>query len=491
MSAHLKLANVNTHVVDILGSVKGWGQPVMKMDKAVELVKCLNEEVFINDDYVFFDPFCKAGEILLATALVSTLHKSKRKIVSLDAVYKEVYQSDRYFALAPDERHYNLSLRTFYGNEKSHDKNFTENIKNGDYLSEIDGRLDKEKFNKELKAMLEYIKNKVGNKKKIVAVGNPPYQENYKGTNSNTGANPIYHFLLDSLIINRQIDQFVMVIPSRWFSGGRGQSLKKFASQLKKSKKIKQIYDFENSKVVFPTVDIKGGVCFLHWSSKYSGKTLFYNCENNEKTTVDLSKSDIIIRDRLSRSIVEKINKKSKRYVSEIAWSWNPFGLSSNYFDKYPECKTGDLIDCFTKRKIKMRIKKSKIGKNRDKVNTYKVACPKAVKTGGVPYRENQIFIMSPKQICTESYMVIDTFKSQNDAKRFLNYLNTNFVRFLVSVKKITQDITKDTWSLVPNLSMNKDKIWTDEKLFKHFSLTEEEQKHIIEIANKWGSGHK
>ena len=484
MSAQLKLTNVNTHIVDILGSVKGRDQPVMKMDKAVELVKCLEEEVFINEDYVFFDPFCKAGEILLATALVSTLYKTQKKLFLLDTVYKEIYQSDRYFALAPDERHYNLSLRTFYGNEKSHDKCFTKNIQNGSYLSEADGRLNKEQFKRRLKTMLEYIKEKSGNKK-IVAVGNPPYQENYRGTNNNTGANPIYHFLLNSLIINKRIDQFLMIIPSRWFSGGRGRSLKRFASQLKKSKQIKQIYDFENSKEIFPTVDIKGGVCFLHWSSKYNGKTLFYNCENNEKTMVDLSKSDIIVRDRLSRSIVEKISAKSKRYISEIAWSWNPFGLSSNYFDKHPECKTGVLIDCFTKRKIKMKIKKSKIDKNRDKVSIYKVACPKAVKTGGVPYRENQIFIMNPKQICTESYMVIDTFKSQNDAKKFLNYLTTNFVRFLVSVKKITQDITKDTWSLVPDLSAKKDEIWTDEKLFKYFNLTEEEQKHIMERVKK------
>lgn len=484
MSAQLKLPNVNTHVVDILGSVKGRDQPVMKMDKAIELVKCLEEEVFINENHVFFDPFCKAGEILLATVLVSTLYKTQKKPFLLDTVYKEMYQSDRYFALAPDERHYNLSLRTFYGNDKSHDKNFTQNIKNGGYLSESDGRLNKEQFNRRLKAMLEYITEKTENKK-IIAVGNPPYQENYKGTNSNTGANPVYHFLLNSLIINKQIDQFVMVVPSRWFSGGRGQSLKKFASQLKKSKQIKQIYDFENSKEVFPTVDIKGGVCFLHWSSTFNGKTLFYNYENNEKTTVDLSKSDIIIRDRLSRSIVEKINKKSKGYISEIAWSWNPFGLSSNYFNKYSECKTGDLIDCFTKRKMKMKIKKSKIHKNRDKMNTYKVTCPKAVKTGGVPYGENQIFIMNPKQICTESYMVIDTFKSQKEAEKFLNYLKTNFVRFLVSVKKITQDITKDTWSLVPNLSMDKDEIWTDEKLFKYFHLTEDEQKHITERVKK------
>ncbi len=486
MSAQLKLNNVNTHVVDILSSVQGRDQPVMKMDKAVELVSCLDKEIFTNNDYVFFNPFCKAGEILLATALVSILYKSKKKLADLSAVCREMYESDRYFALAPDERHYKLSIRTFYGNEKSHNKHWIKNIKNGNYLSEIDGRLNKEQFNRRLRTMLEYIKEKTGNKK-IIAIGNPPYQENYKETNSNTGANPIYHFLLESLIESKRIDQFVMIIPSRWFAGGRGKSLRNFASKLRKSNQIRQIYDFENSKDIFPTVEIKGGVCFLHWSKNYNGTTLFYNSARDEKDKLNLSKNNLIIRDKLSRSIVQKINKKSMKYISEIAWSWNPFGLSSNYFDKNSECQKGDLIDCFTKRRIKRKIDQSKINKNKDKIGTYKIACPKAIKTGGVPYRKDQIFIMNPKEICTETYMVINSFRSQNEAKSFLRYLATDFVRFLVSVKKITQDITKETWSLVPYFGkINKN--WTDEKLFRYFNLNKEEQKYIKKQNKKWAT---
>ena len=321
MSAQIKINNINTHVVDILGSVTGRDQPVMKMDKAVELVKCLDETVFTNDENVFFDPFCKAGEILLATALVSMLYKSKKNFVRMDTVVKEMYKSNRYFALAPDKRHYNLSLRTFYGNDKSHDSNITENIKNGNYLSEIDGRLDKEKFNKELLAMLEYIKQKTGNKK-IIAVGNPPYQEDYKnykeGKKNNTGNNPIYHIFLNDLIDSKKIDEFSMVLPSRWFAGGRGETLKQFSVKLRKSKKIKQICDFKNSKDVFPTVEIKGGVCFLHWSKKYNGKTLFYNYTNQEQDMIDVSKDPIIIRDKISRSIYKKNTEKmSKVYIRD------------------------------------------------------------------------------------------------------------------------------------------------------------------------------
>ena len=303
MSAQLNLDNVNTHVVDILGSVKGRDQPVMKMDKAVELVKCLEEEVFINDDYVFFDPFCKAGEILLATALVSILHKSKRQLVSLGEVYKEIYQSNRYFALAPDERHYNLSLRTFYGNEKSHDKHFTKNIQNGSYLSEIDGRLNKKQFNRRLKAMLEYITEKTGNKK-IVVVGNPPYQEEDEGHGKS--AKPIYNIFVESLIDSQEIHKFSLVVPARWFSGGKG--LDNFRNRMILDKKLKKITYFENSSFVFPTVDIRGGVCFLYWDKFCKGKTII---DNGEKIIeIDLSKWDIVVPHIQAHSILNKVLKK-------------------------------------------------------------------------------------------------------------------------------------------------------------------------------------
>ena len=59
MSAALKLENINTHVVDILGSTKGRDQPIMKMDMAVELVKSLDSKVLASDDYVFLFPFVK------------------------------------------------------------------------------------------------------------------------------------------------------------------------------------------------------------------------------------------------------------------------------------------------------------------------------------------------------------------------------------------------------------------------------------------------
>ena len=238
MSA-LKINNVNTHIVDILGSTTGRDQPVMRMDRAVDLVQLLGEEVFSKDEYVFFNPFCKAGEILLAASLTSILQKRNNHLISVKKIIGEVYEKDQFFALAPDQRHYSLSLRTFFGNERSHIPELTQNFRNGNYLSEIDGRLNKKKFQVEVNKMIEHIADKVG-EKKIIAVGNPPYHEEDSG--HGRSARPIYNILIESLIDSGKIDQFVFVIPARWFSGGKG--LDNFRSKMMNSRQIKNIRYF-------------------------------------------------------------------------------------------------------------------------------------------------------------------------------------------------------------------------------------------------------
>ncbi len=193
------------HVVDVLGNVIGRDQPILRMEKALEMVALLGEKVFADDNVVFFDPFCKAGELLLACAFHSCWAKSKgeAKLLDLDMVFKEIYDSNRYFGLAPDERHHRLSMRTFLGNTHSHNENFNRIIRDGHYLSEIDGTLDKDKFEREFNSMIEYINSKAKNKK-IVAVGNPPYQEADGGHGGSSS--PIYPYFMDKIIASNKID---------------------------------------------------------------------------------------------------------------------------------------------------------------------------------------------------------------------------------------------------------------------------------------------
>jgi hypothetical protein len=125
--------------------------------------------------------------------------------------------------------------------------------------------LDREKFEQELISMLEHIKSTSGNKK-IIAVGNPPYQEADGGFGKS--AKSIYDLFTEKLIDNKDISEFVLVIPSRWFGGGKG--LQGFRERMISSTCIKNLRYFQNASQVFPTVDINGGICFLHYDKTHN-----------------------------------------------------------------------------------------------------------------------------------------------------------------------------------------------------------------------------
>lgn len=325
------LKTINTHVVDILGHVKGRDQPIMLFDKAIELVTFLEPKTLETDDYIFLDPFCKAGEILLAGAFVKCFVKNQEQKITKDIVAKEIYQKNYFFGLAPDERHFRLSTRTYYGNENSHKPEVANTITNGNYLSETDGRLDEKKFKTEFTKMIEFIKKNAPNKK-IIAIGNPPYQESDGGAKAS--AKPIYNYFIETLIDSEQIDEFSVVIPARWFSAGKG--LESFRKKLVSSGQRKAIKYFERAEDVFPTVHVQGGICFLSWKKDFSGKCTFQHKDFKEE--INISQFDIIPDDPEASSVIEKIlNSKVETFISDIAWPRKPFGLATNYFSKNEE----------------------------------------------------------------------------------------------------------------------------------------------------------
>ena len=483
MSAEPKISNINTHVVDILGSTKGRDQPIMKMDKAVELVKCLGEEVLTSDEYVFFDPFCKAGEILLATALMSTLYRKGKKLIDQKEVVEELYRSKRYFALAPDERHFYLSRRTFYGNERSHSEKDIQNIQNGGYLSEEDGRLDKKKFEKELDKMLEYIKKQSGGKK-VIAVGNPPYQEEDGGHDKS--ANPIYDIFVEHLIDSGKVERICLVIPSRWFSGGRNQ-LEKFRKKIITTGGIRSIRYFENPHHVFPTVEIRGGVCFFYWINQRNTQMIMN--DGVDKVSVKLDSNDLIIPHVKAYPILEKIKKKKLCPMSNVVWSSRPFGLRGYHFERNKEEKLRNPVACICKGHKVNKISRDLIVKNDDKIDEYQVVFPEAG-GGGQGKREkvldkpDKIFILNKGEIATETFVIANSFKTFKEAKRLRVYLQTYFARFLWGIGKPTHHSSAKTFKYVPIVDNSIE--WTDEKLFDYFGITREEEKYIRDKVDYW-----
>lgn len=472
------------HVVDVLGNVIGRDQPILRMEKALEMVALLGEEVFADENVVFFDPFCKAGELLLACAFHSCWAKSKgkSKFLDVDMVMKEIYQSNRYFGIAPDERHHRLSVRTFLGNEHSHNEKMSHIIRDGHYLSEVDGKLDKEKFEREFNSMIEYI-NQSSKKKKIIAVGNPPYQENDGGHGGSAKA--VYNLFTEAMMDAHEISEFVVVIPSRWFTTGKGT--KGFRERIVKAKTIKNIKHFQNSKTVFPTVEVQGGVCFFHHKADYEGDVQFF--EGNVVSLVDLSNHDIILDDPRGYDLITKVKQQwSGDYVSEIAWTVRPWAIRTPYFKKNKSLTKDDqnAVPCLSRGRKLHYANIKDIPKNKNKIDDWKVAVPSAYAPGTrrVTLPEHQIFIVPKGQITTETYNIVGSFNKKSDAENFKKYLSTNFARYFLGLRKVTQHVYKMQWDWVPLVDVSEE--WTDEKLYKKFKITKEEQEHIAKKLKEW-----
>ena len=79
-------------------------------------------------------------------------------------------------------------------------------------------------------------------------------------------------------------------------------------------------------------------------------------------------------------------------------------------------------------------------------------------------------FVSGPGEACSETYLVASLAKSKTEAENIAAYLRTKFVRFLVSIKKGTQDNKAALFEFVPDLQF--DRKWTDAELYKRYSLT-------------------
>jgi len=317
-----------------------------------------------------------------------------------------------------------------------------------------------------------------------VIVGNPPYQLGTEGFGAT--ASSIYHRFVEHAIA-LEPKYVSMIIPSRWFAGGKG--LDEFREKMIADRRLRAIVD--NPKVFdcFPGVEIMGGVNYFLWDRDYDG-----DCEFSTRIdgtiistmTRDLREgSGVLVRDNRAMSIMHKVATKSERSAETLCTVTKPFGLTmrSNYPGSVAEPFEGAVPLIYSDHVGYSR--PDQIQRNHEWINRWKVLLPMAY-NGGQQVGDDGIvrvtvlgepIALAPGSACTQTYFIVGMFGSRDETENYAYYVATKFVRFLVLQRKVTQHVTPDRFRFVPLLDMTRR--WTDADLYAHFGLTEDEAGYI------------
>jgi site-specific DNA-methyltransferase (adenine-specific) len=320
-----------------------------------------------------------------------------------------------------------------------------------------------------------------------VIVGNPPYQIGADTSGQNIV--PIYNKFVDQAkaLSPRYIS---MVIPSRWMAGGKG--LDEFRAKILSDASVRTIVDYPNAAEAFPGVDIKGGVCYFLWNRENKG-TCAVTTKRGDSTIGPVDRSlnefDVFVRDSRSLNILRRVLSRAEASLAEIVSTRDPFGpaLSSNFSNYHAIQKQGDLRLYInqSERRGETWVNPSVVTRNEHLIDTWKVLMPKAGpgNSGGHVIPDmvlSKPLIAEPGSVCTLSYIVIGPLNSEKVCQSVAAYLRTRFARFLVSLRKPSQDAPRGVYTWVPQQIWDRE--WTDEDLYDKYDITAEEQAYITEM---------
>lgn len=328
-----------------------------------------------------------------------------------------------------------------------------------------------------------------------IAVGNPPYQD--EGGSGGTNDAPIYQEFC--FVANKNSSQLsTLVIPSKWFTGGREHLLGEFRKEMLQSGQVRSLTNYSIAQELFEDVQIKGGVCYFVRDSVKCGSCVYelVKGDKRESAVVKLDDFNIMIREPKLAQIVKQVRTKAKEeglgFVDEIISADTPFGIPTNPFKSTKlrlsvvenKDELHDTILYYLKgtKRVTGYIDHSCVEKNKGDIDKYKVFVPAAYGAGeNYPHQILGVPEYGGKgSVCSQTYLYA-TFDSESEARNFIAYLRTRFFRLLVSAIKITQHAQSSVYQFVPMLDLKHK--WTDEELCAKFGI--EEYKDYIESMIK------
>ena len=326
-------------------------------------------------------------------------------------------------------------------------------------------------------------------------VGNPPYQRN-DGGGGGTSAMPIYQmFVEQAKALNPRL--ISMVVPSRWFTGGRG--LDDFRKEMLSDTRLRSIDDYLASSDVFPDVGLKGGICYFLWDRENRGDCRITThregwADSTATRPLLMPGADVFVRFNEGLSILQKVVEvetgqrknlmlPAEKQFMKLVSPRRPFGsvpaapvkpargkrdVTVFQAGKNGSMKRTDVpsgLDMIDKWKVFVGFLAPGTG-NRDAYPTMVISTP---------------FLGGPGTVSTETYLRIGGSDSRAAAESIASYLACRFTRFLILLHKPSQNTTRRVYTFVPTQDWSK--TWTDDALYAKYGLTDGEIAFIEKVV--------
>lgn len=320
-----------------------------------------------------------------------------------------------------------------------------------------------------------------------VIIGNPPYQLSDGG--NGVSAKALYHlFVEQAKKLNPRY--LSMIIPARWYAGGKG--LDDFRETMLNDKHIAILVDYESSKSCFSDVNIAGGICYFLWDANHNDDCLVINQNSKFSLKRSLNEFKILIRQNEAIPIVRKILRQTNSFLNDYNYPRNPFGFSTKQRGKkqpFPNSIKLLSSEGFG------YIDKKDVLKNTKLIDEWKIIIGRLVPSNGEldvnPKDGYKVItntkILLPGEINTESYLVLASFPKEEQANNFNHFISLKFPRFLLRLSISSVNVSKDCFDKVPYEDFNEP--WTDEKLYAKYNLTDDEIAYIESMIRPMNDG--
>lgn len=327
-----------------------------------------------------------------------------------------------------------------------------------------------------------------------VIIGNPPYQLDDGGFGAS--AVPIYNkFVEQAKALEPRF--LIMVIPSRWFFGGRG--LDEFRKSMLSDRRTRRLVDYPDSRDVFQGVDVAGGICYFLWDRDNPGEcsVIAYEQGNEPDEVVrplmELG-TEVFIRSNKALPILKKIMNvengdvsgrlelpTDKRFDAQVS-AQKPFGLRT--FFRGTESRSADNDILVLQSRGRAWTSRKDITSGEDLIDKWKVFTSKSSSEhAGQVDKNGQRRVLSlsgvipPGSVVTETYILLGVFDTEDEARNCFSYVVTKLFRYLIAVRSSAQDLARSAYAFVPKQDFSK--AWTDSELYNKYGLTDCEVAYI------------